>query len=45
VARLRAEGRSLKELSRHFRKSEPTIRKALRFEEEGEKTKGMDGSE
>jgi len=31
VARLHSEGRTVKELSGHFRKSEPTIRKALRF--------------
>ena len=35
VARLRAEGKSLKELVAHFGKSEPTIRKALRFAAEG----------
>jgi DNA invertase Pin-like site-specific DNA recombinase len=35
VARLRAEGKTLKELMAHFGKSEPTIRKALRSAAEG----------
>ena len=35
LARLSAEGKSVRELAAHFGKSEPTIRKALRLVQEG----------